>query len=300
MLVGVICHPERKEVFPLAPEPIARSDGDKKNDCKRNAAARFIDDFRREHPHLKTVILQDGLASIGPHIAHLRKHDLRFILGAKPGGHKQLFAGLDSSPDTRNARFTDKDGARHEFRYLNATPINASHPDIPVNVIECRETTVKRTYIAKHHRKPGDPAHKVAEKRKRFSWVTDLDVTEDTLMAIMRAGRARWRVENETFNTLKNRGFPIEHNYGHGKQHLTTVLAVLMLLAFLTDQIEAASCLLFKAALEAQERLKYLRERTRAYVLHFHLPDWQTLYGVLIHGHAATVPAIAGAPRASP
>ena len=54
----------------------------------------------------------------------------------------------------------------------------------------------------------------------------------------MRAGRARWKVENETFNTLKNQGYHFEHNYGHGQQHLSVVLAMLMMLAFLLDQVQ--------------------------------------------------------------
>jgi len=53
----------------------------------------------------------------------------------------------------------------------------------------------------------------------------------------MRAGRARWKIENETFNTLKNQGYNFEHNYGHGKQNLATILALLMFLAFTVDQI---------------------------------------------------------------
>ncbi len=300
MLAAVVCHPERREVFPLAPEPIARTDGDTKNDCERNAAARFIDDLRREHPHLKAIVLQDGLASNGPHIARLRRHGLRFILGAKPGDHALLFASLDASPDTRTARFTDADGTRHDFRYLNGAPVNASHPDIRVNVIEYRETVIKRTYIAKHHRGPDDPTHRVEEKQRRFSWVTDLPVDSDSLMPVMRAARSRWRIENETFNTLKNQGYRFEHSFGHGKRHLTTVLAMTMMLAFLTDQIEAASCRVFAAALEARGRLRYLRERTRSYFHDFPVPDWRTLYAALTHGHAPVALNVAGPSGRSP
>jgi len=49
-LVGAIVHPDIKEVFPLAPEPIRRADGTTKNDCERNAAKRFLTDLRRPHP----------------------------------------------------------------------------------------------------------------------------------------------------------------------------------------------------------------------------------------------------------
>jgi len=62
----------------------------------------------------------------------------------------------------------------------------------------------------------------------------------------MRAGRARWKIENETFNTLKNQGYHFEHNYGHGTQHLATILALLMFLAFTVDQIQQRCCTLFR------------------------------------------------------
>jgi len=55
MLGAVLVHPDCKEVIPLAPEPILKQDGAKKNDCERNAAKRLLMDLRREHPHLKLV-----------------------------------------------------------------------------------------------------------------------------------------------------------------------------------------------------------------------------------------------------
>src|SRR5262249_28730526 len=55
----------------------------------------------------------------------------------------------------------------------------------------------------------------------------------------------RWKIENETFNTLKNQGYHFEHNYGHGAQNLATVLALLMLLAFTIDQIQQRCYQLF-------------------------------------------------------
>ncbi len=198
MPAAVVCHPDRREVFPLAPEPIARTDGDTKNDCGRNAAARSVDDLRREHRRLKAIVLQDGPASNGPHIARLRRHGLRFIPGGRPGDHALLFDSPAASPDTRTARFTDADGTRHDLRHLNGTPVNASHPDIRASVIEYRETVIKRTYIARRHRGPDDPTHRVEGKRKGFSWVTDLPVDGDSLMPVMRAARSRWRTGNET------------------------------------------------------------------------------------------------------
>ena len=83
-------------------------------------------------------------------------------------------------------------------------------------------------------------------KEQHFAWVTDLPIQESTVMELMRAGRARWRIENETFNTLKNQGYSFEHNFGHGEKQLSTVFAYLMMLAFLIDQIQQRCCRVFQ------------------------------------------------------
>ena len=80
------------------------------------------------------------------------------------------------------------------------------------------------------------------EKVQHFSWVTDLRVSTRNVYALMRGGRARWKIENETFNTLKNQGYHFEHNYGHGEQNLSGVFATIMMLAFLVDQTQQLCC----------------------------------------------------------
>ena len=97
MLGAAMTHPEHEEVLPLAPEPILKEDGADKNDCERNAAKRLVNDLRREHPHLKAIIVEDALASNGPHITHLKNKGFRYILGAKPGDHELLFRWFEAS-----------------------------------------------------------------------------------------------------------------------------------------------------------------------------------------------------------
>ena len=109
-------------------------------------------------------------------------------------------------------------------------------------------------------------------------------------MDLMRAGRARWRIENETFNTLKNQGYEFEHNFGHGEKNLATVFASLMLLAFGIDQLQKACCSLFQAALARSRRPKYFWEDLRAMFLAYRLPDWETFYRALAFGDRARVP----------
>ena len=80
----------------------------------------------------------------------------------------------------------------------------------------------------------------------------------------MRMARSRWKIENETFNTLKNQQYNFEHNFGHGKKHLCTNFAFLMMLAFYIDQIQQASCQYFKKLLAALKTRVKLWESLRA------------------------------------
>nr|VFJ61124.1 MAG: hypothetical protein BECKFM1743A_GA0114220_102792 [Candidatus Kentron sp. FM] len=97
-------------------------------------------------------------------------------------------------------------------------------------------------------------------------------------MKLMRGGRARWKIENETFNTLKNQGYHFEHNFGHGYKHLTTVLMHLMMLAFLIDQIQQLCCPMFRAALTTAQRKIYLWRKLRSRFDLCRIASWEALY----------------------
>jgi len=75
------------------------------------------------------------------------------------------------------------------------------------------------------------------------------ELTVKPLQQIVAAGRSRWKIENETFNTLKNQGYEFEHNFGHGNKNLSNNFAMLMMLAFLVDQLQEMKCSLFQSAL---------------------------------------------------
>ena len=259
MLAGVLIHPDRKEVIPLAPEPISFKDGSNKNDCERNAAVRFLRRLRREHPHLKIIITEDGLASNAPHIRLLIELGFGFILGCKPGDHKALFDFVEQSEKLGAAsRHTIIDGQKtHEFRWQNDVPLNDSNPDLLVNFIEYWEKNSAGQVV------------------QHFSWVTDIEINNDNLMKIMRGGRARWKIENETFNTLKNLGYNFEHNFGHGHQNLSNNLAVIMMLVFLIDQLQRLCCTLFQKAVERLKRLSYLWQEMRTFFGRLKFENWE-------------------------
>ena len=245
MVGGAIVHPDKREVIPLAPEPIIKQDGTKKNDCERNAAKRFLAKLRQDHPRLPLIIVEDALSANAPHIQELKRHNLRFVLGVKPGDHAYLFDFVRQADEAgETTRFEiEKDGVIHCFCFLNDVPLNESNTDVRVNFIEYWEV------------KSGKTQH--------FSWVTDFTITSKNAFALMRGGRARWKIENETFNTLKNQGYHFEHNFGHGQQHLSVVFAYLMMLAFAVDQAQQLSCHLFQAAWAKAGSKRELWEKLR-------------------------------------
>lgn len=270
MYAAAIVHPDHREVIPFRPEMITPQDGATKQDCEREAARRFYREFRRIHPHLKVIVTEDGLSSNGPHIRELQELDLRYILGAKPGDHEFLFEQIEAAAARRETtEWTtlnfDNSGRDHAFRFINGVPLNKSNLDLLVNVLEYWEVD-----------RDG--------KLTKFSWVTDLTITRENAFEIMRAGRARWKIENETFNTLKNQGYNLGHNYGLGEKHLGAVFATLMMLAFLVDQAQQLSCWLFSKAWKKAGCKRALWEEIRHIFHSFPVDSMETILRCIAYG----------------
>jgi hypothetical protein len=278
VLGAALVHPDVKEVIPLAPEMIIRQDGSAKNDCERNAAKRFLRKLRQDHPHLPLIVVEDALSANGPHIRDLQQHGMHYILGVKPGDHPLLFHLLEEATTKAEAtehRQVDPHDPRvtHEFRFLNGVPLNQSHLDLPVNVIEYWQ-------------------HSEGKKALHFSWITDFTVTRENVYTLMRGGRARWKIENETFNTLKNQGYHFEHNFGLGKKHLSEVFVMLMMLAFLVDQTQQLTSTLFRSVWQKFGTKRSLWENVRTLFHAFELESMEMLYTALLNGYRQPKPEI--------
>jgi hypothetical protein len=271
MLGAVLVHPDFREVIPLAPEPIVKQDGTTKNDCERNAAKRLLQKIRREHPHLPLIIVEDGLASNAPHIRELLDLNMHFILGVKPGDHSFLFEKLIAAYDedrVTTLQGRTKDNRPYELSFVNRLPLNESNQELLVNFLQYSEFGPD------------------GEAVKHFSWVTDFTLTKRNAQHLMRGGRARWKIENETFNTLKNQGYQFEHNFGHGKQNLSVVFAMLMMLAFLVDQTQQLCCPLFRATWQRFGSKRLLWDNLRSHFRHFVFESMRHLYEVMLLGLA--------------
>jgi len=263
LLGATLVHPDLKEVIPLAPEPIIQQDGQTKNDCERNATRRWLKSFRQEHPHLPVIVIEDALSSNAPHLRDLRDVDAQYIIGVKPGDHAFLFARLQALDEKGQRQVLTCEepatGVLHHFRFCNGVPLNESNSDELVNVLEYWEIHPKGTV-------------------QHFSWIVSYLLAPENVWDMMRGGRARWKIENETFNTLKNQGYHLEHNYGHGEQNLSVLLMLLMMLAFLVDQVQQLCCPVFQAAWEKMRTKRHLWEEIRN---HFHMLVYDSMKELL-------------------
>ena len=120
-----------------------------------------------------------------------------------------------------------------------------------------------------------------------FTWVTDLLVTRENVHELTKGGRARWHIENETFNTLKNQGYHFEHNFGHGYKHLSHVFGLLMFLAFFIDQAQQRCCALFQAALKRAKSRTRLWRKLQSLYTEFYVKSWEDLWKWIGGGHGA-------------
>jgi hypothetical protein len=221
MLCAAMVHPDKSEVFVIGTEPIQCQDGSSKNDCERNANKRLIDWLTENYSDSKFLFLEDALYANAPNIEQIRANNWDFIIGVKPDGNKYLFELFNTRKRLKKylTEFScEEKKVKYSFSYFNNVSLNRANPNTRVNFLHCEIIDIKGN-------------------KSMFSWVRSLPISTRNVMEIMKAGRSRWKIENETFNTLKNQGYRFEHNYGHGHQNLSCVFAHVMLLAFVSDQI---------------------------------------------------------------
>ena len=281
MLCGSIVHPESKTVIPLCPEPICKQDK-KTNDGEKAAMKRFIEKFRQDHPRLPVILIADALHSDSKFIKNLKYFDMDFILSVKPGNNESLFGYVSQWEGLNRLQsytFEEEIGIKikkkriHEFRFANNILLNKQDVNLAINFIDYWETT---QWV--------DQWGELQETKIHFSWVTSIPITTDNIMQLMRGGRCRWKIENETFNTLKTQGYEFEHNFGHGYKNLSTNFAFLMMLAFLCDQLQEMGCKTFQKALQIanNKRRDLWRDFKATYLRTPKIESWEDFWSMMI------------------
>jgi hypothetical protein len=267
MLAATIVAPGHAMVVPLMPEFIAKPDGAEKQDCERNAAKRWLARHSKRMEPLRPIYLGDDLFACQPIAQAARADGGDFLFTAKPDSHKTLYDFMSGAP-LEELQVRRKEGARRlaiTYRWFIGAPLREGKDALDVNWIGMTITDAKgkQTYAN--------------------AFVTSLPVTPQTVDDIATCARARWKIENESFNVLKNNGYHLEHNFGHGKEHLAMVFAAMNLLAFAFHTV--CDCLeqLWINARLAKRARKRLFEHIRAITAYLVFPDWQTLMKTLIN-----------------
>ena len=272
LLSSVLIHPDSSTVLPLGAEPINRQDGSLKNDHELVAAKRLWSRLWDAYAGEKFLHTGDALFANGPMIRLIEERGHAYLLNVKPDGHEMLF-GHYANPKNRYA-YKNKicqplENDKIELEFCNDLPLNNSATDVRVNFLIARVTKKGKTTT--------------------FSWVTNVKITAKNALALCRFGRARWKIENETFNTLKNQGYHFEHNYGHGKKYLCNTLAILMMIAFLIDQIQQLASKVFIAVLDIVKTKARLWEDMRAVFKLIPCNSFKHLWSVMLANHSKRV-----------
>ena len=270
-ILPVIVAPEKETVIALMPEFIRPQDGVEKQDSEIAAAKRWTHNHQAVFPSGTVTLLGDDLYSHQPMCEHCIERDFNFIFTCLPSSHESLYEWLEYLD--KNGEVSDYEerywnGRYYEirrYRYVNGIPLRETQPALLVNWCEvniCRESNKKPLY--------GN------------AFVTRHQIDDNSVEEIVQAGRARWKTENESHNVLKTKGYHLEHNFGHGQQHLSMTLLTLNWLAFLFHTV-------LHLADQSYQQIRQLRgtrqgffQDIRALTRYFLFDSWQHLIDFML------------------
>jgi hypothetical protein len=266
MLAATVVAPGHNMALPLMPEFIVKPDGAAKQDCERNAAKRWLAAHGELIKELRPVYLGDDLFACQPIAEAALSSGGDFLFTAKPESHKALYDFMNGAT-LDEVSITRKEGSKkltHRYRWFCGAPLREGNDALMVDWIglTISDAKGKVTYDG--------------------AFLTSLRVTRENVAEIAACARARWKIENESFNVLKNNGYHLEHNFGHGKENLAMMFAAMNLLAFAFHTV--CDCLedLWIKAREAKRARRRLFEHIRTITAYLVFPSWEILMTTLI------------------
>ena len=268
---GIVA-PAKSEVISLRPEFITPQDGHTKQDCEIAASKRWLDQNATRYLDGSVTLLGDDLYAHQPFCRHAQLHGFHFLLVCKPESHTTLYKWVNSlkmGPALSIVERRVKVGARfhtYTYRLANNVPLAEGSDALRVNWLELVVT---------------DPEGQVTYCN---AWITDHSLTPKNVEAWVTSARARWKIENEHNNTLKTKGYNLEHNFGHGQQHLSAVLVTLNLLAFLFHTVLQLTDKSYRLVRSELPTRKTFFDDVRALTRYLFFPDWAALLDFMMRG----------------
>jgi len=274
-ITPVIVAPGQKHAIALRPEFITPQDGHTKQDCEIAAAKRWLDkEGARYLPGLghNATILGDDLYAHQPFCRRVLLQSYHFIFTCKPDSHTHLYQWVDllkTGGELRTINHRVKNRGHWEtytYRYANAVPLVEGEGALKVNWCELT-VTGKADKVLYHN-----------------AFITDWRITDENIAAIVATGRARWKIENENNNTLKTKGYNLEHNFGHGKQYLSSLLATMNMLALLCHTFLAYCDDAYQLIRAILPTRKTFFDDIRALLRYMCFPSWEAMMDFMMRG----------------
>lgn len=274
VLLAVLCAPGQEHVMCLEPEFITPQDGHDKQDCEQVAIKRWAEKHASEFTPWSVTILADDLHCHQPTCALLLQHKMNFVLTCKQDSHQILYEELALLEQVEGAigRKSERhwNGRHYErwvYRWAEQLPLRWGTDALQVNW--CEWTVIDDG---------------TGEQLYHCAWATNHNVNEQTVAAVTRSGRARWKVENEGINVLKNCGYHFKHNYGHGQQQLANVLLSFLLLAFLMHTVLHVGCQRYQAVRQSLGARRKFFQDLQALTRYLYFDSWQQLLTYMYQG----------------
>ncbi len=277
----VVVAPGNDTVIPLAPEFVVPQDGHEKQDCENAAGKRWLRRYGRRYRELGVTMLGDDLYCCQPVCEVILDEGLNFILTCKPQSHKTLYEWIESleasgAVDTVTVkRWTGKTHEIDTYRFLNQVPLRDGADALQVNW--CELTTTRAAGTVCYHN----------------AFATNHRISLANVVELIAAGRARWKVENENNNVLKTKGYHLEHNFGHGKKYLSSVLMSLNLLAFLFHVVLGRMDSRYQLVRQALGARKTFFDDIRALTRYICFTSWEELLRFMMRGLELEEPGLA-------
>jgi hypothetical protein len=279
-IIPVLVKPESRHVLSLTPEFIVPQDGHKKQDCERAAVKRWLQQHHAHYQPHTVTFLGDDLYANQPLCQLIdQSYEQFFVFVCKPDSHTTLykwlasFEGIDGLDNRQERHWNGRHGEIWSYRFVNQIPLRAGDDALQVNWLELTIT------------------HEKSDKQLYYnSWVTNHPITSKNVIHLAKAGRTRWKVENENINVLKTKGYNLNHNFGHGNSHLANIFFSLNLLAFL---VHTAQHLLNKAYRLLRDTLAVRRtffNDLKALTRYIVFDSWESLFEFMIDGLELDMP----------
>lgn len=259
-------------VIAAEPELIMPQDGKEKQDCENNAAKRWMSGIGRKYASLGVTVLGDDLYAKQPVCEQAKQNGFHYLFTCKSSSHKYLYEWIEAGEigvdviEVRKKVWTGKERIYERYRFMNNVPIRDGEDALRVNWCELVRSD------------------KDGNIRSRFAFITDHLITRHTVIDTVRAGRSRWKIENEHNNTLKTKGYNLEHNFGHGNEHLSNLLLTMNILAFLFHSVLEIFDKRYKVLREAVGRRQTFFNDIRALTRYWCFSSWDDLLRFMLRG----------------